>query len=89
MREAELRGWIADFEAAARRAGRYEDVLLPLARERSAAAQAAYRGGRGELAPVLEAERSIAEAELGQLQAVIERAKAWTNLAFLFAREAP
>ena len=89
MREAELRGWIADFEAAARRAGRYEDVLLPLARERSAAAQAAYRGGRGELATVLEAERSIAEAELGHLQAVIERAKAWTNLAFLFARELP
>ena len=89
VREAEVRGWIADFEAAARRAARYENVLLPLARERSEAAQAAYRGGRGDLAPVLEAERSIAETELGRLQVVTERAKAWANLAFLFGREAP
>ena len=89
MREAELRGWIADFEAAARRAARYESVSLPLARERSAAAQAAYRGGRGELGAVLEAERSIAEAELAMLQALTERAKAWASLAFLLGREAP
>jgi outer membrane protein TolC len=86
-REAEVLGWIADFDTAARRVGRYEKVLLPLARERSAAAQAAYRGGRGELGAVLEAERSIAEAEMGLVQAVIERAKAWTSLAFLFGRE--
>ena len=86
-REAEVRGWIADFDTAARRVGRYEKVLLPLARERSAAAQAAYRGGRGELGAVLEAERSIAEAEMGLVQAVIERAKAWTSLAFLFGPE--
>jgi outer membrane protein TolC len=89
MREAELRGWIADFETAARRVARYESVLLPLARERSAVAQAAYRGGRGELGAVLEAERSIAENELGLLGVVTERAKAWANLAFLFGREAP
>ena len=87
MREAELRGWIADFEAATRRTARYESVSLPLARERSAAAQAAYRGGRGELGAVLEAERSIAETELGMLQALTERAKAWASLAFLFGRE--
>ena len=86
-REAEVLGWIADFDTAARRVGRYEQVLLPLARERSAAAQAAYRGARGELGAVLEAERSIAETELGLVQAVIERAKAWTSLAFLFGRE--
>ena len=88
-REAEVRGWIADFETAARRVARYESVLLPLARERSAAAQAAYRGGRGELGGVLEAERSIAENELGLLAVLTERAKAWANLAFLSGREAP
>ena len=86
-REAEVRSWIADFDTAARRVGRYEQVLLPLARERSAAAQAAYRGGRGELGAVLEAERSIAETELGLVQAVIERAKAWASLAFLLGPE--
>jgi len=89
MREAEVRGWLADLETAERRIGRYEQVLLPLARERSAAAQAAYRGGRGELGPVLEAERALAEAELGRVQMLAERAKAWANLAFLHPQEAP
>lgn len=89
VREAEVRGWIADFDTSARRVARYENVMLPLARERSAAAQAAYRGGGGELGSVLEAERSIAETELGLLQAVAERAKAWANLAFLFGPQAP
>jgi outer membrane protein TolC len=89
MREAEVRGWVADFESAARRVARYDNVLLPLARERSAAAQAAYRGGRGELGPVLEAERSIAETELALVQMLAERARAWANLSFLFAPEAP
>ena len=89
MREAEVRGWVADFESAARRVARYDNVLLPLARERSAAAQAAYRGGRGELGPVLEAERSIAETELALVQMLAERARAWANLSFLFAPGAP
>jgi outer membrane protein TolC len=89
MREAEVRGWLADFDTAKRRIARYESVLLPLARERSAAAQAAYRGNRGELAPVLEAERSIAETELALVQALAERARAWANLSFLVVPEAP
>ena len=89
MREAEVRGWIADLQTAERRIGRFERVLLPLARERSAAAQAAYRGGRGELGPVLDAERALAEAELGLVQMLAERAKAWANLAFLHPGEAP
>jgi len=88
MREAEVRGWIADWETAERRIGRFERVLLPLARERAAAAQAAYRAGRGELGPVLEAERALAEAQLGLVQMLAERAKAWANLAFLHPEEA-
>jgi outer membrane protein TolC len=89
MREAEVRGWIADLETAERRIGRFERVLLPLARERSAAAQAAYRGGRSELGPVLDAERALAEAQLGLVRMHAERAKAWANLAFLHPEEAP
>jgi outer membrane protein TolC len=89
MREAEVRGWIADFETAQRRIARFEGVLLPLARERSAAAQAAYRGARGELGPVLEAERAIAETELALVQSLAEQARAWANLSYLFAPEAP
>jgi outer membrane protein TolC len=88
MHEAEVRGWLADFDAAGRRIERSERVLLPLARERREAALAAYQGARGELGPVLEAERAITETELGLLQALTERAKAWASLNFLYSHEA-
>jgi outer membrane protein TolC len=57
-------------------------------RERRAAALAAYQGARGELGAVLEAERTITETELGLIQALAERAKAWANLNFLYLHEA-
>lgn len=88
MHEAEVRGWLADFDTAERRIERFERTLLPLARERSAAALAAYQGGRGDLGPVLEAERAVTEAELGLTQALAERGKAWANLNFLFPQGA-
>jgi outer membrane protein TolC len=85
MLEAEVRGWLADFDAAARRAERAAKVLAPLAVERIEAAFAAYRAGRGELAAVLEAERAATEVELGRIQAETERARAWAALAYLDA----
>jgi outer membrane protein TolC len=88
MHAAEVRGWLADFEAAQRRIERFERVLLPLARERRAAALAAYQGGRGELGGVLEAERAVTETDLALVQALAERAKAWANLNYLYPQEA-
>jgi outer membrane protein TolC len=88
MHEAEVRGWLADYDAASRRLERYREILLPLARDRSEAAMAAYRGGRGELSAVLDAQRSITEAELAALAIEVERAKAWANLNFLLPHEA-
>ena len=88
MQEAELRGWLADFDAAQRRTERAERVLLPLARDRREAAAAAYQGARGELGAVLEAERMITEAELGLAQSLAERAKAWANLSFIYLEQA-
>lgn len=84
VHEAEVRGWFADFDAAGRRIERFERTLLPLARERSAAALAAYQGGRGDLGPILEAERAVTETELTLNQALAERAKAWANLNYLY-----
>lgn len=84
VHEAEMRGWFADFDAAERRIERFERALLPLARERSSAALAAYRGGRGELAPVLEAGRAVTETELALNQVLAERARAWANLNYLY-----
>ncbi|HWA38287.1 MAG TPA: TolC family protein [Burkholderiales bacterium] len=88
MHEAEVRGWLADFDTAEKRIERFERTLLPLARERSSAALAAYQGGRGELGSVLEAERAVSETELGLTQALAERGKAWANLNYLYPQGA-
>ena len=88
MHEAEVRGWLADFDTAERRIDRFERTLLPLARERSGAAMAAYQGGRGDLGPVLEAERAVTETELGLNQVLAERAKAWASLNYLYPQGA-
>lgn len=86
--EAEVRGWLADHDTAAERIKRFQRVLLPLARDRVQAALATYQGGRGELAVVLEANRAVTETELGAIAAEAERAKAWSNLSYLYPREA-
>ena len=84
VHEAEVRGWLADFDTAERRIERFDRTLLPLARDRSAAALAAYQGGRGDLGSVLEAERAFTETELGLNQMLAERARAWANLNYLY-----
>ena len=87
MHEAELRGLYADWQTAGVRVERFEKLLRPLAQERVAAALAAYRGGRGDLAMVLEARRAAAEARLASVQAQLERARAWAKLNFLLPHE--
>jgi outer membrane protein TolC len=87
MHEAEVRGEIVDWETAERRVERFDAVLLPLARERSAAALAAYGGGRGSLDAVLAAKRAETETRIAQLQAELERARAWANLTYLAPQE--
>jgi len=83
MHEAELLGFYADWQTAGVRTERFEKLLLPLARERVAAALAVYRGGRGELGMVLEARRAETETRLGFVQTQLERARAWSKLNFL------
>jgi outer membrane protein, heavy metal efflux system len=88
MHEAEVAGWLTDFDTAQRRIERFERILLPLARDRTAAALAAYQGGRGDFGSLLEAERAATENELGLVQALAERGRAWANLNFLYPQEA-
>jgi outer membrane protein TolC len=85
--EAEARALVADWETALARVNRYEHSILPLARERVALATAAYRGGRGTLAGVLEARRAEAEAQLSLAQALAERARAWSGVTYLLLEE--
>src|SRR5258705_13286634 len=88
MHEAELRGFYADWQTAGVRMERFEKLLLPLARERVAAALAVYRGGRGELGAVLEARRAETETRLGFVQSLLERARALAKLNFPLPPEA-
>lgn len=85
MHEAEVRNMLADWRTAGRRIERFSTVLLPLARERVQAALADYRGGRGELTAVLDAERAVTEVELARVRSETERARAWAGLNFLYA----
>ena len=85
--EAEARGLVADWETALSRVTRYERSILPLARERVELALAAYRGGRGTLAGVLEARRAASEAQMSLAQALAERARAWAAITYLLLEE--
>jgi len=87
MHEAEVRTMIADWEIAGQRVRRFETVLLPLARERTELALAAYRGGRGDLAAVLDARRAGVETQISLLGAELERARAWARLNYLELHE--
>jgi len=81
--EAQVKSDLIDWESAQVRNRRYVDELLPLARERVAAAQAAYRGGSATLKDVLEARRSLAEAEMAWHDTQLELDRAWVALATL------
>jgi outer membrane protein TolC len=83
MQLAEIRAWLADWHAALERAKRFETEQLPLARERSEAALAAYRGGKAEIATVLDARRNEVETRLAHLQASADAARAWAQLNFV------
>jgi outer membrane protein TolC len=84
MHEAELRGWIADYQAATERIERYRAAVLPLARSGVEAALAGYRGGQGTLNSVLDAYRAATEADVAVIGMEAERATAWANLRFLY-----
>ena len=88
MHEAELRGWLADHDAATKRIERFRSTLQPLARDRVGAAVAAYQGGRAELGSVLEANRAVTETELALIAIEAERGRAWANLNFQYPHEA-
>ena len=80
---AEIGAMLADWNAAKSRLQRFASTLLPLAGERSEVALASYRGGKGDLAPVLDARRGEIDIRMNQLQAEAELARAWAQLNFL------
>jgi outer membrane protein TolC len=81
MREAEVKQMLVEWSAARAQAGAMRDRLLPLAQQRVDAALAAYRGGTGPLAAVLDARRAQLDARIAILNMELAAAKAWAWLA--------
>lgn len=84
---AEVRQTYNEWENGREREARIARELLPLAEERTRAALAAYRGGKGDLAAVLAARKNEIEVRTQALQLAMDTARAWAQLAFLVPAE--
>ncbi|WP_333676574.1 TolC family protein [Dyella sp.] len=73
---------LATWQGLAQQIQRYQNTMLPLDRDRSKTALAAYRGG-GALQPWLDARRDEIELRLGYVDALTARARLWASLAYL------
>ena len=80
---AEIESLLVDWDSAKQRVAKYNADLLPLAKARTDVTLAAYRGGKGDLALVLEARKGEIDMRMNQLAAQAEMARAWANLNFL------
>jgi outer membrane protein TolC len=80
---AELRGNLAAWQSNRERVQRYDEVLIPLARQQTEAALAAYRAGSGMLARVLEARRMAIDTQMERQRVALDAARAWAQLNFL------
>lgn len=78
---------VAAWQGWGRQIVRDRDTLLPLARDRSQVALAAYRGG-GALQPWLEARRDEITLRLDYANALAARARSWAALAYLLPASA-
>jgi outer membrane protein TolC len=80
---AEVSTMIDEWDSARERRQRYESSIVPLAVDRSAAARAAYRGGKATLNDLLLAQRAEIETRLKALRLEASCARLWAQLAFL------
>jgi outer membrane protein, heavy metal efflux system len=83
MHTAEIQQMLTEWQQLGEQVGQYERELLPLSRERSRAALASYRAGRGELRPALDAHQQEIEFVIEHAQLVNERGRAWAFLRYL------
>lgn len=84
---AETRTMVDEWKTKRERCARYGRELIPLARERTAAMLAEYRGGKASLAEVLAARRSEIDVRLQALQLDAETARLWAQLNFLLPQD--
>ena len=82
---AEARSWLQEWQSDRDRLSHHDSTLIPLASERTRAAMAAYRGGSGPLAAVLEARRQELDTRMDRLRLEMEAAGLWARLEHLVA----
>jgi outer membrane protein TolC len=83
MHTAELEQMLIDWERLGAQLGQVERELLPLSRERSRAALAAYRAGRADLRLALDAFADAIELLLERAALQNELGRAWAYLRYL------
>ncbi len=77
---AEVRAMLIEWKSGLARRETWVRELVPLARERTATALAAYRAGKGELGAVLAARRNEIEVATQALALEMDTAKLWAQL---------
>lgn len=80
---AETLTMLQEWKSNRQRLARYEATLLPLAAERTRAANAAYRGGGSGLMPLLEARRAEIDTHIEQMRLAMETDRLWARLTYL------
>lgn len=90
QREEATRGHLAEIQALLQewqsnrvRMTRFDSTQIPLAKERTQAALAAYRGGGGTLTAVLEARRMELDTRTERIRLEMETALLWAQLNYL------
>jgi outer membrane protein TolC len=83
MHTAEIQQMLVEWHLLGEQVRQYERELLPLARERSRAALASYRAGRGDLRLALDAHRQEIELVVEHAQLLNERGRTWAFLRYL------
>jgi outer membrane protein TolC len=86
---AEVHKMLIEWEQTGTRLEQYDRELLPLARERTAAALAAYRAGRGDFQLALDAFEAEIDAAVEQAMLAEARGRAWAFLRYLEPRQLP
>lgn len=81
--EAEVRGWLNDWQNGKERVARYQNDMIPTAQQRTDAALTTYRTGKGDLTSILAARRDEIEVRLQTLTLELETARSWAQLNFL------
>jgi outer membrane protein TolC len=80
---AQTQTWLASWQSNLTRLAHYDQTLIVLARERTQAALAAYRGGKLPLTGVLEARQMEIDTQVERLRLEMQTAALWSALEYL------